>query len=98
MGHKRSVARAGGRYTRAMARIKAHFDGRFIVPDEPVELIPGQPLLVDVQPIPERNGASAGPEQIAQRLAAARRFFGSFRAPVYPPEAYNRENLYRDDV
>jgi hypothetical protein len=29
--------------------IAAHFDGRFIVPDEPVELPVGQPLRVHVE-------------------------------------------------
>jgi hypothetical protein len=29
--------------------ISAHFDGRFIVPDEPVELPVGQPLRIQVE-------------------------------------------------
>jgi hypothetical protein len=77
-----------------MARIKAHFDGRFIVPDEPVELAPGEQILVDISrgAPPPKNGSNA------LQAEAARRFFRSFHAPVHPPEAHNRENLYRDDV
>ena len=33
--------------------IKAHFDGKFIVPDEPVDLRPGEHLIVDVIPLPD---------------------------------------------
>ena len=32
-----------------MVPLKAHFDGKVIVPDEPVDLRPGDPLLVHVQ-------------------------------------------------
>lgn len=32
-----------------MIAIKAHFDGRVIVPDEPVDFAPGQALIVRVE-------------------------------------------------
>jgi hypothetical protein len=35
-----------------MTVIKAHFDGRVLVPDEPVELPVNQPLRVYVEPTP----------------------------------------------
>src|SRR5882672_2774695 len=35
--------------TSAMTTITAHFDGKFIVPDEPVELPIGQPLRVSCE-------------------------------------------------
>ena len=35
-----------------MVALKAHFDGNVIVPDEPVDLRPGDPLLVHVHTLP----------------------------------------------
>lgn len=40
-----------------MIKIKGHFDGRAIVPDEPVNLPSGQPLVVSV----ELAGPAQGP-------------------------------------
>ncbi len=37
--------------------ITAHFDGRDIVPDEPVQLRPGQPLRVQLELVPEASPA-----------------------------------------
>ena len=37
--------------------IAAHFDGRVIVPDEPVQLRAGQPLRVQLQLVPEPSAA-----------------------------------------
>jgi hypothetical protein len=37
-----------------MVAIKGHFDGKVIVPDEPVDLPPNQRLLIHVQPLSER--------------------------------------------
>lgn len=34
-----------------MVAIKGHFDGKFIVPDEPLDLQPNQRLLVHVHPV-----------------------------------------------
>lgn len=40
-----------------MPTIKAHFDGRAIVPDQPVNLAEGQPLVVHFEPAPEEAPA-----------------------------------------
>jgi hypothetical protein len=37
-----------------MVAIKGHFDGKVIVPDEPLNLPANQRLLVHVQPVDER--------------------------------------------
>lgn len=75
-----------------MARIKAHFDGRVFVPDEPVNLRAGERVEVDLSPSdgPNTNGAGA-------KALNPERFFGSFTAPVLPDEAFTREQMYRDD-
>jgi len=39
-----------------MIRIRAHFDGKVIVPDEPVELSPNAPLEVTVHPMDDQAG------------------------------------------
>lgn len=43
------------RYDSGMVAIKGHFDGKVIVPDEPVELQPNQRVIVMLQPIDERQ-------------------------------------------
>ena len=45
-----------------MPTIKAHFDGRAIVPDQPLNLVQGQPLVVQFEPAPE-----AGPPQSSSK-------------------------------
>jgi hypothetical protein len=37
-----------------MVAIKGHFDGKVIIPDEPVDLPANQRLLIHVQPLVER--------------------------------------------
>jgi len=41
-----------------MPTIKAHFDGKVIVPDQPVELVQGQPLVVHFEPAPQNGPPS----------------------------------------
>jgi hypothetical protein len=78
-----------------MTRIKAHYDGRVFVPDEPVQLPPGKPVSVDV----EENGTSEVPTRPEDQLAKFRRLFvGSLDVPPLPDEALRRESIYRDDV
>jgi len=38
-----------------MMAIKAHFDGKVIVPDEPVDLPANQRVIVHLQPMPEQT-------------------------------------------
>lgn len=49
-----------------MVTVNAHFDGRVIVPDEPLDLRPNQPLIIQILPI-ESGGqdVSAGTSALA---------------------------------
>lgn len=50
-----------------VSRIRAHFDGKVFVPDEPVDLPVGQPLELDVHRT--GSGEAAPSEAAAQALA-----------------------------
>ena len=88
--------------------IRAHFDGKFIVPDEPVVLPVDAPLDIEVRTPDsvsrEVSGfmASAGDSRsAAQRLANfaeySTRLEQRASAPAIPAEALRRENMYGDD-
>lgn len=71
-----------------MTHIRAHFDGRVLVPDHPVDLPIGKPLDLDVTECapggagPKRNGASKG--------ADLNRFAGTLSLPEDPVEYQRR--------
>lgn len=44
-----------------MVAIKAHFDGKVFVPDEPVNLPSGQPVTMQVTPTPAASPIPDGP-------------------------------------
>lgn len=44
-----------------MVAIKGHFDGKVIVPDEPVDLVLGQRLVVHIEPMAEETVAPREP-------------------------------------
>jgi hypothetical protein len=72
-------------------RIKAHFDGKAIVPDEPVTLPVGTQLVVETS-IPISPGP---PTSLEERLAALHRIASrASNTPGIPLEALRRENLY----
>jgi predicted DNA-binding antitoxin AbrB/MazE fold protein len=76
--------------------IRAHYDGRVIVPDEPVDLPVGQPLEVELRLIPteiERSQDELSIEERQRRLAQAS---GRISGPLIPLEALRRENLYEE--
>jgi hypothetical protein len=75
-------------------RIKAHFDGKMIVPDEPVDLPVGTAVTVEATLSPK---TSVSPT-VEARLAAVRRIAGrATRGTPIPDEAFRRENMYGDD-
>jgi hypothetical protein len=41
--------------------VNAHFDGRVIIPDEPLNLMPNQPLIVQIELAGGRCGAAKEP-------------------------------------
>ena len=38
--------------------VSAHFDGKVIVPDEPLDLAPNQPLIVRIERVGDEPGSS----------------------------------------
>lgn len=72
--------------------LKAHFDGKVLVPDEPVDLPVNEPLQLVVS---SENG-SGRPSNIEDRLRALEAATGTISAPPIPLEALRRENLYDD--
>ena len=74
-------------------RIKAHFDGTSIVPDEPVQIPAGTPVTVEFS-APHHLRA---PGTLEDRLAALHRL-ASMALPglKISDESMQRENLYED--
>jgi hypothetical protein len=74
--------------------IRAHYDGKVIVPDEPLDLQVDQPLVVEVR-VPKLEPVPTPPEVIQERLQRLQRAIGHIKnAPEIPLEALRRENLY----
>ena len=67
---------------------RAHFDGKVIVPDEPVELPEGQPFDVELR-IGERE---ADPRKAALQRVISR----AIPQLNLPAEALRRERIYHD--
>ena len=77
-----------------VVRIKAHFDGKTIVPDEPLEVEPGTPLTVEYTSAPgDRPDLTDDERQEIVRRIASR----AVKGPPIPDEALRRENMYGDD-
>ena len=73
--------------------IKAHFDGKVIIPDEPVDLPVNEPLEAELRFATAEEKA----KDIARRRAALRRFSSrAVRGLNIPDEALRRENMYED--
>ena len=47
-------------YDDGMAKVKAHFDGKVFVPDEPVDFRPGARVDVTIAPPVSAEGSDAG--------------------------------------
>jgi hypothetical protein len=73
--------------------IRAHYDGKAIVPDEPVDLPVGQQLEAEVKVLP----AEAEPGDAAEAREAWRRFVSrGLHGVNIPDEALRRENMYEE--
>ncbi len=71
--------------------IRVHFDGKTIVPDEPVDLPINQSMEAEFH-IPEPKLSA---EEIKRRKAALRRFAShAVKGANIPLEALRRENMY----
>lgn len=74
-------------------RIRAHYDGKTIVPDEPVDLPIDEPIEAELHVLSLEEKA----KKIERKLAAIDRI--SARAVCganIPDEALRRENMYED--
>jgi hypothetical protein len=71
--------------------IRAHFDGKNIVPEEPVDLPINQSIEVEFR-IPEQKLSDT---EIERRLAAVKRFAArAVKGANIPPEELRREKMY----
>jgi hypothetical protein len=71
--------------------IRAHYDGKTIVPDEPVDAPVNQPLEIEFRVIEDR----LSDEEIKRRLAAWRRVGSrAVKGANIPLEELRRENMY----
>jgi hypothetical protein len=74
--------------------IRAHFDGKVIVPDEPVDLPINEPLEAEFRIAEARLSA----EEIVRRRAALKRLASrAIHGLNIPDEALRRENMYEPD-
>jgi hypothetical protein len=71
-------------------QLRAHFDGRVLVPEEPLDLPVDQPLTVRIDVPP-----SARDDAVA-RLAALERIANRAVDANLPAEALTRESIYED--
>lgn len=72
--------------------IRAHFDGRVIVPDEPVGLRPAEKLLVTIRAAPPAGQIDTDARNRALDRLLARKVPGA----RIPDDALRRENMYDD--
>jgi len=72
-------------------KVRAHFDGKAIIPDEPVDLPVDQPLQAELTVVRPEPGRSAAREAAWQELLS-RRTTGL----KISDESLRRESLYED--
>ncbi len=73
--------------------IRAHFDGEFIVPDEPVDLPSDEPLQVQISTLSDDNGRPRA-DMVETRLRNLAKATGCLSGPSVPSDALRREHLY----
>jgi hypothetical protein len=73
--------------------IRAHFDGKVFIPDEPVDAPINQPLRLRIDSAASTNGLPTPAEQ-RRMLAHITGIISG--GPAIDPEALRRENLYDD--
>src|ERR1019366_805594 len=73
----------------AFMTVNAHFDGRAIIPDEPLDLRPNQALIVQIEPIEGETEESAlawiAANAVEQRRTAHRSGRSTRSLPLRPP-------------
>jgi hypothetical protein len=78
--------------------VRAHFDGKAIIPDEPVDLPVGKPLQLTVEPLPDRQErlpvfADPSATHEDRRRAIQRIFASGVEGVNLPDEAMSRESI-----
>jgi hypothetical protein len=76
--------------------IKGHYDGKVIVPDEPVDLPVGRWLEVQVRPLATEDVSHQEVLSIEEKLRRLDQITGWISGPSIPLEALRRENLYEE--
>ena len=73
--------------------IRAHFDGRAIIPDEPVSIPPNTPLnvLVDTDTDVSTQSSKISAQQALDRILSR-----PVRGLNIPSESLRRENIYEE--
>ncbi len=74
--------------------LKAHYDGRVIIPDEPVDLPVNTPLELQLSPAAKEPN-ERDLQEARRRLARAT---GFLKHPPPPPEALRRESIYDESI
>jgi hypothetical protein len=78
--------------------IHVRFDGKALIPEEPVDLPVGERLTVQLIPQTRPAADDTSPDAIAERIRLLREGAGRIKtAKPIPLEALRRENLYEDD-
>ena len=67
--------------------VNAHFDGRVIIPDEPLDLAPNQALIVRIEPVP------AGSE-ITEESALSWLATHAVESPAQPTDLADQHDHY----
>ena len=70
-----------------MTTLNAHFDGRVIVPDEPIDLPTNQPLIVHIEPVGGKHEAAE--ESVLSWLAA-----NAVESEALPADLADRHDHY----
>ena len=70
-----------------MTTVNAHFDGKVIIPDEPLDLPPNQPLIVSIEPVAEKREAAK--ESVLSWLAA-----NAVASDALPADLADRHDRY----
>lgn len=81
-----------------MTRIRAHFDGKVIIPDEQVSLPINVPLEIEIFVMTSPKQETAVTPDIQERLRKLEKATGHIDGPALTHEALRRESFYDDDA
>ncbi|MBX7244565.1 MAG: antitoxin family protein [Candidatus Sumerlaeaceae bacterium] len=73
--------------------IKAHYDGKTIIPDEKVDLPLNTPLRVEVRPILDRQDSTSAHTGL-ENQHQLERITGMVRGPILSQDALRRDGIY----